>query len=132
MEEYLNQVVTPVVIVPAIDSLKTNTDLLTEDDFRLAKLLLLTKGVKPENVEFNYLLVMSSGSQTVAVSDFIYRPFNRSIMKGASRIYLQYFHAQGWVAGKRLWRANPLQIYPETPVKVAPHTLTTDEVQYPD
>jgi len=33
---------------------------------------------------------MSSGSQTVAVSDFIYRPFNRSIMSGTSRTYLQY------------------------------------------
>jgi hypothetical protein len=132
LEEYLNQVVTPVVIVPAMDSLKTNTDLLAEDDFKLAKSLLLAKGMKPENVEFNYLLVISSGSQTVAVSDFIYRPFNRSIMSGTSRTYLQYFPAQGWVAGKRLWRASPLQIYPETPVKVAPQPLATDEVQTPD
>jgi hypothetical protein len=79
-------------------------------------------------VDFNYLLVISSGSQTVAVSDFIYRPFNRSIMSGTSRTYLQYFSAQRWIAGKRLWRASPLQIYPETPVKL--HHILWQQMKY--
>ena len=129
LEKYLNQVVTPVVIVPELISNNANTNLLTENDFRLAKSLLLTDGIKPENVEYNYLYIMSFGGQTVAVSDFIYRPFRRSIMRGASRTYLQYNPAQGWVASKRIWRASTLQIYPESPVKIAAHPLTTGEVQ---
>ena len=129
LEKYLTQVVTPVIIVPELTSINANTDLLTENDFRLAKSLLLTDGIRPENVEYNYLYVISFGGQTVAVSDFIYRPFRRSIMRGASRTYLKYIPSQGWVASKRIWRASTLQIYPESPVKIAAHPLTSGEVQ---
>jgi len=129
LEKYLNQVVTPVVIVSEFTSIKANTNLLTENDFRLAKSLLLTEGIKAENVDYNILYVVSIGSQTVAVSDFIYRPFNRSIMRGASRAYLQYLPAQGWTASNRIWRASPIQIYPEAVIKVAAHHLETDEIQ---
>jgi murein L,D-transpeptidase YafK len=129
LEKYLNQVVTPVVIVQELDSIKTNINLLTENDFRQAKSLLLTEGINPENVEYNYLYVISFGGQTVAVSDFIYRPFSRSIMRGASRTYLQHFPDQGWTAAKRIWRASPLHIYPEGPSKIAAHPLATGEEQ---
>ena len=50
-------------------------------------------------------------------------------MRGASRTYLQQLPVQGWTASKRIWRASPLQIYPEAPVKVAAHPLATGEVQ---
>jgi murein L,D-transpeptidase YafK len=129
LEKYLNQVVTPVVIVPELTSLEGNTNLLTDNDFNLAKSLLLTEEIKPENVEYNYLYIISFGGQTIAVSDFIYRPFKRSIMRGTSRTYLKYLPAKGWTASKRIWRVSPLQIYPEAPVKVAAHPLATGEVQ---
>jgi murein L,D-transpeptidase YafK len=129
LEKYLNQVVTPVVIVPELTSIEGNTNLLTENNFRLTKSLLLTEEIKPENVEYNYLYVISFGGQTVAVSDFIYRPFSRSIMRGASRTYLKYLPAKGWTAVKRIWQVSPLQIYPEAPVKIAAHPLATGEVQ---
>jgi murein L,D-transpeptidase YafK len=129
LEKYLNQIVTPVVIVQELTSIKVNTKQLTNNDFKLTKSLLLAEGLKPENVEYNYLYVISFGGQTVAVSDFIYRPFKRSLMRGASRTYLQHLPVQGWTASKRIWRASPLQIYPEAPVKVAAHPLATGEVQ---
>jgi murein L,D-transpeptidase YafK len=130
LENYLTQVVTPVVIVPELDSsTKSKTQLLTENDFTLAKSLLLTEQIKPDNVEYNYLYIVNFGNQTVAVSDFIYRPFKRTIMRGASRTYLKYFPDQGWTASKRIWRVSPLQIYPETPIKVAAHPLATGEIQ---
>ena len=128
LEKYLNQVVTPVVIVPELTSVKVNTKQLTTNDFRLTKSLLLTEGLRPENVEYNYLYVINSGDQTVAVSDFIYHPVSHSLMRGASRTYLQHL-SQGWTASKRIWRASPLQIYPEAPVKVAAHPLAMSEVQ---
>ncbi len=130
LENYLNQIVTPVVIVSDIDSIvKSKNQLLTENDFSLAKSLLLTDEIKPENVEYDYLYIINSGNQTVAVSDFIYRPFKRSIMRGASRTYLEYFPGRSWTARKRIWRVSPLQIYPEAPFKVAAHPLTRDEIQ---
>jgi hypothetical protein len=129
LEKYLNQIVTPVVIVPELTSIKVNTKQLTKNDFKLTKSLLLAEGLKPKNVEYNYLYVISFGGQTVAVSDFIYRPFRRSLMRGASRTYLQHLPVQGWTASKRIWRASPLQIYPEAPVKVAAHPFATNEVQ---
>ncbi len=129
LEKYLNQVVTPVVIVPKLTSIEAKTNLLTENDFRLTKSLLLTEEIKPEKVEYNYLYIISFGGQTVAVSDFIYRPFNSSIMRGASRTYLKSLPAKGWTAVKRIWQASPLQIYPESPIKIAAHPLATGEVQ---
>ena len=130
LENYLNQVVTPVVIVSDLDSIiQSQNQLLTENDFTLAKSLLLTDELKPENVEYNYLYIINSGNQTVAVSDFIYRPFRRSIMRGASRTYLEYFPGHNWTARKRIWRVSPLQIYPEAPFKVAAHPLASGEVQ---
>ena len=119
LEQYINHLTTPVVIVPELDSInKINITKLTENDFSLAKSLLLTEEIKAENVEYNYLYIVNLGNQTVAVGDFIYRPFNRSIMRGASRLYLKYWPAEGWIASQRLWRASPLQIYPELPFKV--------------
>jgi murein L,D-transpeptidase YafK len=128
LEKYLNQIVTPVVIVPNMDSIKANTELLTENDFQLAKSLLLVEGIKPEKVEYSFLYLISSGGQTVAVSDFVYRPFSRSIMRGASKTYLHYNPAQGWTTGKRIWQASSLQIYPEGPAKVAAHPYITEEI----
>ncbi|MFC1844455.1 murein L,D-transpeptidase family protein [Thermodesulfobacteriota bacterium] len=128
LDKYLNQVVTPVVIVSKMDSIKTNTQLLTENDFQLAKSLLLWEGIKPEKVEYSYLYLIGSGTQTVAVSDFVYRPFSRSIMHGTSKTYLQYNPAQGWTIGKRIWQASPLQIYPEGPVKIADRPFATDGI----
>lgn len=128
LEKYLSQAITPVVIVPEMNDLKTNTGLLIENDFKLAKSLLLNDGIKPENIEYNYLYLISFGNQTVAVSDFIYRPFNLSLMRGASRVYLQPDSAQGWIAAKRIWRASPLQIFPDTPIKVVARPLETDEL----
>jgi len=128
LENYLNQMVTPVIIVSNINSIKANTQLLTENDFRLVKSLLLLEGIQPEKVEYSYLYLISSGKQTVAVSDFIYRPYRRSIMHGASKVYLQYDPAQGWVVGKRIWQASPLQIYPENTAKLAARPFVTDEI----
>ena len=119
LEHYINQLATPVVIVPELESInKINIAKLSEDDFNLAKSLLLTEEIKPENIEYNYLYIINLGTQTVAVGDFIYRPFNRSIMRGASRLYLKYRPSKGWIASQRVWRASPLQIYPEIPFKV--------------
>jgi lipoprotein-anchoring transpeptidase ErfK/SrfK len=119
LEQFINQLTTPVVIVHELDSRnKINIAKLTENDFSLAKSLLLTEEIKPENIEYNYLYIVNLGNQTVAVGDFIYRPFNRSIMRGASRLYLKYWPTEGWIASQRLWRASPLQIYPEFPFKV--------------
>ena len=119
LERYINQLTTPVVIVLELDSInKINKTRPTENDFSLVKSLLLTEEIKSENVEYNYLYIVNLGSQTVAVGDFIYRPFNHSIMRGASRLYLKYRPSEGWVASQRLWRASPLQIYPELPFKV--------------
>ena len=130
LENYLNQVVTPVIIVPELDSTaNSKIQPLTENDFSLAKSLLLTEEINPENVEYNYLYIVNFGNQTVAVSDFIYRPFKRSIMRGASRVYLENSPDHGWTARKRIWRISPLQIYPEAPLKVAAQPLTTGEVQ---
>jgi murein L,D-transpeptidase YafK len=127
LEKYLIRMVTPVIIIPEINSLETDTALLTEDNFRLAKSLLLNHGIKPENVEFKNLYIISAGGQTIAVSDFVYRPFNRSIMHGSSKAYLHYNPGEGWTTGKRIWQASPLQIYPENPVKVAARPFVTDE-----
>jgi len=130
LESYLNQIVTPVIIVSELDSItKSKAHLLIENDFNLAKSLLLSEEIKLKNVEYNYLYIINFGKQTVAVSDFIYRPFKRSIMRGASRAYLEYLPDQGWTTRKRIWRVSPLQIYPETPVKIAAHPLATGEVQ---
>ena len=127
LEEYLHQMVTPVIIIPEINSIEPDTLLLTENKFRLAKSLLLNNEIKPEDVEFKKLYIISLKGQTVAVSDFIYRPFNRSIMHGTSKAYLHFNPVQGWTTGKRIWQASPLQIYPESPVKIAARPFVTDE-----
>jgi len=127
LEEYLNLMGTPVIIIPEIGSLEINTVLLTKNNFSLAKSLLLGNGIEPENVDFNNLYIISSGNQTVALSNFIYRPFKRSMMHGESRAYLQKSAAQGWTTGKKIWQATPLQIYPESPVKVAARPFVTGE-----
>ena len=130
LENYINQVVTPVIIVPELNgAANTKIQLLTENDFSLAKSLLLAEEIKEDNVEYNYLYIVNFGNQTVAVSDFIYRPFNRSLMRGASRTYLEYIPEKGWTARKRIWRVSPLQIYPEAPFKIAAKPLTTGGVQ---
>jgi hypothetical protein len=49
-------------------------------------------------------------------------------MRGASRTYLKHTPGTGWTSAKRIWRASPLQIYPEAPVKVAARPLITDEI----
>jgi len=119
LEKYINQVTTPVVIVPELDSIYSiNIARLTEDDFGLARSLLLTEEIKPENIEYNYLYIVNLGTQTVAVGDFIYRPFNSSIMRGVSRLYLKYWPSEGWIPTQRIWRASPLQIYPEATFKI--------------
>lgn len=130
LENYINQVVTPVIIVTELNG-ATNSKIqfLTDNDFSLAKSLLLAEEINQDNVEYNYLYIVNFGSQTVAVSDFIYRPFNRSIMRGVSKTYLEYFPDKGWTARQRIWRVSPLQIYPEAPFKIAAKPLTTGEVQ---
>jgi len=130
LETYLNQVVTPVVIVQDLDAIsKAKTELLRANDFTLVKSLLLAEEIKADNVEYNYLYMVTLGNQAVAVSDFNYRPYSRSIMRGASRTYIEFLPGQGWSARKRIWRASPLQIYPENPIKVAAQPLLSGEVQ---
>jgi len=130
LENYLTQAVTPVIIVQDLAAItKSESQLLAENDYSLTKSLLLNEEITQDKVDYNYLYIITVGNQTVAVSDFIYRPFSRSIMRGTSRTYLEYYQNQGWTARKRLWRVSPLQIYPESPVKVAARPLTTGEVQ---
>jgi hypothetical protein len=114
LEHYINQLATPVVIVPELESInQINIATLSESDLQLVKSLLLTEDIRPENIEYNYLYLVTLGNQTVAVGDFIYRPFNRSLMRGASRLYLKFWPSEGWIASQRIWRTSPLFIYPE-------------------
>jgi murein L,D-transpeptidase YafK len=130
LEKYLNQAVTPVVIVPELKLDKhTVNQLLTKQDFDLAKSLLLNDDIKPDKVEYNYLYVINLGSQAVAVADFVYRPHERSMMRGASRSYLEYRTGNGWITRKRILRATPLQIYPESQVKIAARPFAVEQVQ---
>ena len=130
LEKYLHQAVTPVVIVPELKLDKqTVNQLLTKQDFDLAKSLLLNDDVKPEKVEYNYLYVINLGSQAVAVADLVYRPHERSMLRGASRSYLEYRTENGWITRKRIWRATPLQIYPEPHVKIAARPFAVEQVQ---
>jgi len=118
LEQFLQQDITPVIIVPEISTAIPDSDELIKDDYMLTKSLIFAKEIKPGNVEFNYLYLVHSGTQTVAMSDFTYHPFNRSAMQGTGKTYLEYLPAQGWSAGKRVWQTTPLQIYPETPGKI--------------
>jgi hypothetical protein len=127
---YITQAVTPVIIVPDLNFLNRNTDLLTKNNFRLAKSLLHDNEINAENVEFNSLYLISFGSQTVAVGDFNYSPSKNSTMSGTSRSYLQYDPVQGWIAAKRFWWTGPLRIYPEKPVKVQAYPKIIDEIYY--
>ena len=130
LEKYLNQAVTPVVIVPELNlDRQTVNQLLTRQDFHLAKSLLLHDDIKPAHVEYNYLYVINLGSQAVAVGDFVHRPYVNSMMRGTSRNYLEYHPGEGWVTRKRIWRTSPLQIYPESPVKIAARPFTVDQIQ---
>ena len=129
LEKYLNQAVTPVVIVPELNlDRQTVNQLLTQQDFHLAKSL-LHDGIKLANVEYNYLYVINLGSQAVAVGDFVHRPYTNSMMRGTSRNYLEYHPGEGWVTRKRIWRATPLQIYPDSPVKIAARPFAVEQVQ---
>ncbi len=129
LEKYLNQAVTPVVIVPELNlDRQTVNQLLTQQDFHLAKSL-LHDGIKLANVEYNYLYVINLGSQAVAVGDFVHRPYANSMMRGTSRNYLEYHPGEGWVTRKRIWRATPLQIYPDSPVKIAARPFAVEQVQ---
>lgn len=130
LEKYLNQAVTPVVIVPELkQDIQTVNQLLTKQDFDLAKSLLLNDDIKPANVEYNYLYVINLGSQAVAVGDFVYRPYANSMMRGISRTYLKYQSGAGWATRKRISRATPLQIYPDSPVKIASRPFAVEQIQ---
>ena len=130
LEKYLNQAVTPVVIVPELktDRLTVN-QLLTKQDFDLAKSLLLNDDIRPANVEYNYLYVVNLGSQAVAVGDFVYRPYTNTMMRGTSRSYLEYQSGEGWSTRKRISRATPLQIFPDSQVKIAARPFAVEQVQ---
>jgi len=130
LEKYLNQAVTPVVIVPELKLNRlTVNQLLTKQDFDLTKSLLMNDGIKAAKVEYNYLYVINLGSQAVAVGDFVYRPYANSMMRGVSRNYLEYHLGEGWVTRKRVWRATPLQIYPDAPVKIASRPFAVEQVR---
>jgi len=100
---------------------------MANDD--LTKSLLMNDGIKAAKVEYNYLYVINLGSQAVAVGDFVYRPYANSMMRGVSRNYLEYHLGEGWVTRKRVWRATPLQIYPDAPVKIASRPFAVEQVR---
>ena len=130
LEKYLNQAVTPVIIVSELNlDGQTTNGLLTRQDFYLAKSLLLNDDIRPAKVEYNYLYVVNLGSQAVAVADFVYRPYERSMMRGTSRSYLEYHPGEGWVTRKRIWRTTPLQIFPDSQIKIASRPFAVEEVQ---
>ena len=130
LEKYLNQAVTPVVIVSELkQGRQAVNQLLAKQDFNLAKTLLLNEDIKQDKVDYNYLYVINLGSQAVAVADFVYRPYDRSMMRGASRSYLEYVTENGWTTRKRIWRASPLLIYPESQVKIAARPFDMEQVQ---
>ena len=118
--KFIQKGITPVVIVPKLNTTITETDAgqLTKDNYMLTKSLMFARDIKPPDVEFNYLYLISSGGQTVALSDFTYHPFNRSAMQGTGKTYFEYLPAHGWSAVKREWQTTPLQIYPESPGKI--------------
>lgn len=130
LESYLKQEVTPVVIVQEITPATIpETQLLKNNSFMLAKSLLLSGDIKPAQVDYNYLYIISLGEQTVAVSDFIYRPFNNSFMRGSSRAYLKFISNEGWAARQRLWSESPFLIYPDSPAKIIVHPVESNELQ---
>jgi murein L,D-transpeptidase YafK len=130
LEKYLDQALTPVVIVSELklDRLSINQQ-LTRQDFLLAKTLLLNDDIRPAKVEYNFLYVVNLGSQAVAVADFVYRPYENSMMRGASRSYLEFNSGEGWTTRKRIWRAAPLQIYPDSQVKIVARPFAVEQVQ---
>lgn len=130
LEKYLDQAVTPVVIVSELkpDRLSINRQ-LTGQDFHLAKTLLLNEDIKPAKVEYNYLYVINLGAQAVAVADFVYRPYENSMMRGTSRSYLEFYSEKGWTTRKRIWRTTPLIIYPDSQVKIAARPFAAEQVQ---
>jgi murein L,D-transpeptidase YafK len=130
LEKYLNQAVTPVVIVPELKPAgQIMNQQLTGQDFLLAKSLLLNENIKPAKVEYNYLYVINLGSQAVAVADFVYRPHKSSMMRGASRSYLERNTDKSWTTRKRIWRTTPLQIYPDSRVKIAARPFAAEQIQ---
>jgi murein L,D-transpeptidase YafK len=130
LEKYLNQAVTPVVILPELKLVRQSINQqLTNQDFHLAKSLLLNDGIKPAKVEYNYLYVINLGSQAVAVADFVYRPYERSMMRGTSRSYLEFHSGENWTTRKRIWRATPLQIFPDSQIKIAARPFAVEQVQ---
>ena len=130
LEKYLNQAVTPVIIVSELNlDGQTTNGLLTRQDFHLAKSLLLNDDIRPAKVEYNYLYVVNLGSQAVAVADFIYRPYEHSMMRGTSRSYLEYHPGEGWVTRKRIWRTTPFQIFPDSQIKIASRPFAVEQVQ---
>ena len=127
LTDYLTQVVTPVVIVNELAEIdQSKSQLLQEQDFSLAKSLLLPDRIKADNVEYDYLYTINYGQKAVAVSNFRYHPFKRSTMRGASRSYLKYLPHKGWTSLKRIQHISPLQIFPEIPGKVAVGTSPSE------
>jgi hypothetical protein len=51
------------------------------------------------------------------------------MMRGANRSYLEYRTGNGWITRKRILRATPFQIYPESQVKIAARPFAVEQVQ---
>ncbi len=123
--QYMDMMVTPVVVVDDLESLDSQlrtTRLI--DSTRLEKTL-LPEGFNPARTRFDSLYLINYGArQAVAVGEFSQRRDDATRLRGYGRSYLQFRAGNDWQVMERITNTTPVQIYPLYPMKIAASPLS--------
>ncbi|MCF6289929.1 MAG: L,D-transpeptidase family protein [Desulfobacterales bacterium] len=122
--QYMDMMVTPVVVVDDLESLDSLLATRGIDSARLEKSL-LPASFDPRRTRFDSLyLINYGGRQAVAVGEFSQRRNDATRRRGYGRSYLQFRDGKDWQIMERITNTTPIQIYPLYPMKIAASPLS--------
>ncbi|MCK5323449.1 MAG: L,D-transpeptidase, partial [Desulfobulbaceae bacterium] len=109
--QFLEVDITPVIIVENRDFFLNGLGRqLSGHDFELVRKLVLPREIDPDLAEFDYLFLLNSGTQAVAVGEFFQQKDNVSGISGFGRSYFEFLPDEIWTTRERVWTTSPVQI----------------------
>lgn len=107
LARFLKVEATPVMVVSSVQAIKwAEAEEFDKIRFTWVRNLLLPKGIGHDTTEFEYLYLLTNGTQTVAVGEFSLYQNDYSRRKGYSRSYLALNRKKGWTNKKRIYRTK--------------------------
>ncbi len=118
--QYLDMMVTPVVIIDDLDTLGDRLKTVNMIDNTSLKNALIPDSFNSEKMDFDYLYIVNyDGVQAVAVGEFSQRMNAATRLRGYSRAYIHFRGKNDWKIMEKISNTTPIQIFPPYPMKIA-------------